>query len=194
MSFASTLRQSVSSSSRVLRRHSSSQAQKTEAPHALSPQKMRALISLYHQSDTFITPENLSERIDVAFTGSSRDTALASPYLQAGLETLRLFYKQANAAPKFSEWDREREKIAVKKTTQGKTDWNAAQYSEREWKILEALYGVDASGHTDPLPGLEALEELEGGEIGLPPGELVVEDDSEDYTSSLRDEVPRTDP
>jgi len=31
--------------------------------------KMRALVSLYHQSDAFITPENLSDAIDETFTG-----------------------------------------------------------------------------------------------------------------------------
>ncbi|KAF8573944.1 hypothetical protein K439DRAFT_1552471 [Ramaria rubella] len=34
----------------------------------LPPAKLRALITLYHPSSTFITPANLSQRIDLAFT------------------------------------------------------------------------------------------------------------------------------
>ncbi|KAJ4472258.1 hypothetical protein J3R30DRAFT_3218793, partial [Lentinula aciculospora] len=117
----------------------------------LSPEKMRALISLYHQSDTFITPENLSERIDQSFTTRARETLAFGPQ-QAGVDTLSHFHTQAKLAPKFSEWDREKMQF-------GNAAWSKATYSSREWKVVEALYGVDASGPLEPLPGLEALEE-----------------------------------
>ncbi|KAJ3926108.1 MAG: hypothetical protein NXY57DRAFT_906169 [Lentinula lateritia] len=152
---------------RQWRRHSSSQSRKPPAPHALSPQKMRALISLYHQSETFITPENLSERIDQAFTGEK--TGNLAFRSQPGIDTLSTFYNEAKSAPKFSEWDREKIKF-------GHGVWSQATYSRREWKVIEALYGVDASGSLEPLPGLEALEEGDEGNIGLPPSEVVVDE------------------
>ncbi|GAW01850.1 hypothetical protein LENED_003471 [Lentinula edodes] len=106
---------------------------------------MRALISLYHQSETFITPENLSERIDQAFTGEK--TGNLAFRSQPGIDTLSTFYNQAKLAPKFSEWDRE-------KMGFGYGVWSQATYSRREWKVIEALYGVDASGSLEPLPAI----------------------------------------
>ena len=38
---------------------------------------MRALISLYHQAEDFITPENLSQEIDNAFAFKLTSTAIA---------------------------------------------------------------------------------------------------------------------
>ncbi|KIK65498.1 hypothetical protein GYMLUDRAFT_125635, partial [Collybiopsis luxurians FD-317 M1] len=125
---------------------------KPPAPHALSRDKMRALISLYHQSDTFITPENLSYRIDQAFTGKRRENELFAPIQQPGLSSLQYFRRQAELAPTFSEWDQEKKRFVA-------GSWSESSYSGREWKVIEALYGVDASGRLQPLPGLEALEE-----------------------------------
>ncbi|KAG2077645.1 hypothetical protein BDR04DRAFT_560521 [Suillus decipiens] len=44
----------------VFKRHISRAASKHHV-------RMRALVSLYHQCDTFVTPENLSQKIDEAF-------------------------------------------------------------------------------------------------------------------------------
>lgn len=46
-------------------RRSVSSKAKLQSPH---DRKMEALVSLYHQANTFITPENLSVAIDQAFT------------------------------------------------------------------------------------------------------------------------------
>ncbi|KAI9574913.1 hypothetical protein HD554DRAFT_125082 [Boletus coccyginus] len=46
-------------------RRSISSKAKFQSPH---DKRMEALVSLYHQSNTFITPENLSAVIDQAFT------------------------------------------------------------------------------------------------------------------------------
>ncbi|KAF5393872.1 hypothetical protein D9757_000223 [Collybiopsis confluens] len=169
---ASTLQRSALTSLRILRRYSSSQGTTSRAPHALSPEKMRALISLYHQTDTFVTPETLSERIDLAFTGRKREDDLMTPLQQASVSTLNYFRRQTELAPKFSEWDQE------KAHYRGET-WSQSNYSPREWKVVEALYGVDASGRFQPLPGLEALEEGNGGNIGLPPSEVDINESAE---------------
>lgn len=52
-----------------LARSMSSKPNPQTPPHdfVLPPQKLRALVSLYHQSKSFITPENLDEAIDRAF-------------------------------------------------------------------------------------------------------------------------------
>ena len=43
-------------------------AQKEPRSFTLPPARLRALIALYHRSSSFITPANLSSRIDQAFT------------------------------------------------------------------------------------------------------------------------------
>ncbi|KAJ3723227.1 hypothetical protein C8R42DRAFT_775427 [Lentinula raphanica] len=170
LSLASQLRSSTSCSARVTR-HQLRHASRTikPAPHALSPEKMRALISLYHQSETYITPENLSERIDEAFTEKQTADKLAFGLQKAGVDNLSQFYTDAKLAPKFSEWNREKMRF-------GEGIWSKATYSRREWKVVEALYGVDASGPLEPMPGLEALEEGEDAKIGLPPEEVVIKE------------------
>ncbi|KAI0069048.1 hypothetical protein BV25DRAFT_1817986 [Artomyces pyxidatus] len=49
-------------------RHVSNKPSTSPPSFSLPPQKLRALISLYHESEGFITPENLDARIDLAFT------------------------------------------------------------------------------------------------------------------------------
>jgi hypothetical protein len=66
---------------RIFRRYNSSRrgpSEKGVDPCAVAPDKMRALIELYHQSNTFITPENLSRRIDEAFIDPDTHSSLAA--------------------------------------------------------------------------------------------------------------------
>lgn len=58
------LKKSCRSLALTCRRNASSKA-KLQSPH---DKRMEALVSLYHQSNTFITPENLSTVIDQVFT------------------------------------------------------------------------------------------------------------------------------
>ncbi|KAF8581338.1 hypothetical protein K439DRAFT_1354202, partial [Ramaria rubella] len=44
----------------------------------LPPAKLWALITLYHPSSTFITPANLSQRIDLTFTDPLHSSQTAS--------------------------------------------------------------------------------------------------------------------
>ncbi|KAK7060319.1 hypothetical protein VNI00_001084 [Paramarasmius palmivorus] len=128
---------------------SSPSASATKKSYFLTPEKKRALISLYHQSDTFITPENLSSRIDEAFIKKEKDILSH----QVTSRDLNMLVEEKRRAPKFREWNREK-----RGTTGG--NWSA-QTTHREWKVIEALYGVDASDRHNAMPGLEALEEFE---------------------------------
>ncbi|KAF8639868.1 hypothetical protein AX17_001123 [Amanita inopinata Kibby_2008] len=133
----------------------------------LPPAKMRALVSLYHQADTFITPENLSQRIDEAFVlreenngmlmigGPSvadwRETALLTlPQLREALEAQR-------EAPRVMEPDREMRMMARESLPYGST-WSDRR-TVRERKVMEVLYGVERVKGGEMLPGLEVLLE-----------------------------------
>ncbi|KAG7449125.1 uncharacterized protein BT62DRAFT_929115 [Guyanagaster necrorhizus] len=112
----------------------------------LPPQKLRALISVYHGTESFVTPENLSERIDDAFTRSAGGTALNSFKKYDNLRKLRLAQREM---AKLWEWDRQ-------------ISFGNPAMEEREARIIEALYGVDTS---DPLycryPGLDLLQDAD---------------------------------
>ncbi|KAJ8086358.1 hypothetical protein PM082_005181 [Marasmius tenuissimus] len=161
MASCSALRR-VSTTARIMRRHASTSSAKTPSNAAststksyfLTPEKKRALISLYHQSDTFITPENLSDKIDEAFIKRRRGGDAPSMFntTVTNVELLGLAGEQKRA-PKFSEWDRER------RGTVGVSQWSGGA-SPREWRVIEALYGVDESDGQNAMPGLEALEEF----------------------------------
>jgi hypothetical protein len=116
---------------------------------------MRALISLYHQSDTFITPENLSKRIDDTFVPQETQTGigrLSGDSLKDLTNALNALRKQ----PKLSDWDRE---AIVTRTSE--LPWSSRK-GVREWQVIEALYGVDIPPSREVLPGLEVLEESAG--------------------------------
>ncbi|THV03327.1 hypothetical protein K435DRAFT_775012 [Dendrothele bispora CBS 962.96] len=155
---AKTLQQ-ASSHSRLFRRHLFSSSPSFNQPkiaHSLPPEKMRALISLYHQADTFITKENLSDRIDEAFTGLSKYPGL--PVNVPGFSELNEQVWKQQTAPKFSEWDMERALSGATAVPTSDGYWSGS-LSMRDWKVVEALYGVDVSDSKSVMPGLEALEE-----------------------------------
>ncbi|KAL0580773.1 hypothetical protein V5O48_001238 [Marasmius crinis-equi] len=152
----------VSTPARIIRRHVSSDA-KSSTPsksYFLTPEKKRALVSLYHQSDTFITPENLSERIDEAFLKNKSGDLQHLFNSRVTTRELEHLVREQENAPKFSEWDRDR-KALVRVGVQ----WSGSTLP-REWRVIEALYGVDASDSRNAMPGLEALEEFVQTEEG----------------------------
>jgi hypothetical protein len=114
---------------------------------------MRALISLYHQSDTFITPENLSQRIDDTFIPQETQTGLGHSFGD-GYKDLTIALNDMRRKPKLRDWDRE----TVPARMADKTQWSSSK-GGREWKVIEALYGVDITPSREVFPGLEALEE-----------------------------------
>ncbi|KAF8897310.1 hypothetical protein BD779DRAFT_1490145 [Infundibulicybe gibba] len=138
----------------ILKRHVSSRAPNPQSHRSLPSAKMRALISLYHQSDTFVTPENLSQRIDEAFLPES---PTATIHTSVTLKDLENALTDRRTAPRVSEWDME----SVGRTLlPGDADigWSALR-AAREMKVIEALYGVDTTNPRAVFPGLEVLEE-----------------------------------
>jgi len=113
---------------------------------------MRALISLYHQSESFITPENLSDRIDSAFTTSNDPlTRVFNP--SSRLDDLRNLVKERRLQARFAEsGPAETGRRLLRTSTMG-SDWEESN-AAREQKVVDALHGVDGG-----KPGLEVLEE-----------------------------------
>lgn len=118
---------------------------------ALTPAKMRALISLYHQAETFITPENLSERIDEAFLSEKPYGDLSTATTVRDLDTT---LAARRAAPKLSQSS---DKAASSFSHFGDS-WSTKR-SQREEKVIETLYGVDLSRPGAVLPSFEVLQD-----------------------------------
>lgn len=139
-----------------IRRHVSSKASPVQSHHTLPSAKMRALISLYHQADTFITPENLLQRIDDAFVPQILDSGLARRNVT--LQDLKGVLNSQRKAPKISDWDQEA--VVSRKYSEGGAigQWSSLKTS-RELKVIEALYGVDTTHPQKILPGLEVVLE-----------------------------------
>ena len=125
--------------------------------------KLRALISLYHQADSWVTPENLLQKIDEAFV-ETKSRALSSGREEnmVSVPDMKNYIKLRRGAPKIAQWDSSSSGNDDSATSQ----WSESGKSKRDLKVLEALYGVTAFDHSSTkisqafLPGLEALQEL----------------------------------
>lgn len=126
---------------------------------SLPPQKLRTLVSLYHQAEHFITRENLSQRIDDAFvlrgngpTGQGI-TMRMSP--ETPLSLIRLNVEAQKRMPKF---DEPNQAIARQNNPYVKAGmmWSDMR-SPREMEVFQALYGVEGRGR----PGYDVLKDEE---------------------------------
>ncbi|KAJ3500056.1 hypothetical protein NLJ89_g9960 [Agrocybe chaxingu] len=120
----------------------------------LPPPKMRALISLYHQADSWITPDNLLQRIDAAFVPPASEE-FEIPYAIT-LDELQGELNNIKKAPKMVQHD------ALPRDSSRRADpkksWSD-QRSKRESMVFEALYGVNFDHSGRVMPGLEVLQE-----------------------------------
>ncbi|TFK56054.1 hypothetical protein OE88DRAFT_1731686 [Heliocybe sulcata] len=120
-----------------------------QSPDGLSSKKLAALISLYHEADTFITKDNLDEAIDKAF--------LQAPRLSAVFREEQTYYDLQTRAvkrqgmPKTAEW------LVADDTAFMMPDksWREYTKTRREIAVAEALYGTSHARK----PGLEALKD-----------------------------------
>lgn len=131
---------------------------KVKSHRTLPAAKMRALVSLYHQADSWITPENLLQKIDDAFVPTISPTQyLTLPSLPAqegiALRDLTSAANQLKTSPKMAQLEAE--------PSYRRTSEKGLTMSKREKKMFEALYGVKVTG-LGVLPGLEVLEEMKG--------------------------------
>jgi hypothetical protein len=115
---------------------------------------MRALVSLYHQCETFITPENLDDRIDYAFIRASGSLAVPDkPDHFTSYVELENAENMREKIPRISEYSPPSDSRSY---TRGRSDdyWSDFQ-NPREREVVEALYGsVDQT-----KPGWDILEE-----------------------------------
>ncbi|RPD61891.1 hypothetical protein L226DRAFT_613251 [Lentinus tigrinus ALCF2SS1-7] len=118
----------------------------------LPADKMRILVELYHQSEKFITKENLSEAIDQAFIYAHVEkTSQLNPETPfAALETEVMYHRQS---PKFAPPNEVRPISQSADADVKNRDW-CFQRGPREAAIMSTLYGVaDGNG----LPHYDAL-------------------------------------
>lgn len=117
----------------------------TPSATQLPPEKMRALISLYHQSRDFISPANLSDKIDEVF---AKDFYANSTSFAAYWNLVDMVSERKNA-PVIGN-PNTREQIQPH-------GWATGPAAKREQMVFDALYGVDGD-----MPGLETLLDEEG--------------------------------
>ncbi|KAJ7507529.1 hypothetical protein B0H11DRAFT_128529 [Mycena galericulata] len=144
----------------------SSAANVVREPHSvnLSPEKMRALIAMYHQAETFVTRENLETKIDEAFTQHINDLAIDRTSLS--LRDFEDLLSRREEAPTVSEWNAGPATFRPMATLEGGSEKGGGKMSmwshlgvSRDSKVIEALYGVETLGSGVALPGLDALED-----------------------------------
>lgn len=109
-------------------------------PH-LTPAKLRALISIYHSSANFITPQNLSAAIDTAFAG---DPDIVETREREGQ------YRQLHETVRRRESQTEMSRWGSQGWGGGSSSpiWND-RTGTREKQVREALYGSAAEGKPD---------------------------------------------
>lgn len=127
------------------------------ASHASLPDaKMRALISLYHQAGSFITEENLVERIDEAFAYKNLSSQIYNHHYQITMDDLKKVVAREKQSPRLT---------SVSGMMRGSSrDADVGQafsdaLDRRDVKMIEALYGVDRSDGQRFLPGLDAVRD-----------------------------------
>ncbi|KNZ79925.1 hypothetical protein J132_08583 [Termitomyces sp. J132] len=154
MSLSNLIRRPVRSVT-ILCRHGSSAASKSRPPRMLPDEKLRALVSLYHQADSFITLDNLSDRIDAAFTGHS--TINLGSYTSS-VKSMRDDLERRRMEARVTEWDKATANSSrdVDNYSQG---WSRIK-KRREIRVKHALHGMSDEGD---LPGLEVVKDgIEG--------------------------------
>ncbi|KIP12845.1 hypothetical protein PHLGIDRAFT_113433 [Phlebiopsis gigantea 11061_1 CR5-6] len=115
----------------------------------LPPAKMRALISLYHNADRFITPATLSQSIDEAFIKKVDQYYSSNEISRSELE---YDLKDRRALPRIGEG---KEQLANKQIATDQRNIWSGQESVRENEVRSALFGMTGRGR----PGWEVLEE-----------------------------------
>jgi len=162
----------------------------------LPPPKMRALISLYHQADSWVTPENLLQKIDEAFVPSDAvSLELATTERvenMVSVSDLKNSISLMRNAPNMAQWDSSSPGGGNRYSPS--SEWSESGKNRRDLKVIEALYGVQATtfDHDSTnisqlfLPGFEVLQESSSSPI--PTHEHDDDGEAEDLQDLLRPE------
>jgi hypothetical protein len=118
-------------------------------PHdfVLPPKKLRALVSLYHQSKSFITPENLDEAIDRAFAEPPSVRVFGRRLVD--WPSLRLEVKERDRLSKFGLPETLNSVLSM---------YEVGYHEDRERRVeqvFDAMYGTLEADK----PGLELLQD-----------------------------------
>lgn len=144
MSLTAAIRHSLNPT-RLIRRYTSSRARD---PTAVAPDRMRALVELYHQTESFITHENLSKRIDDAFLGTT-DSPVLSTYSDETRRMLERKMRDKQRKPRLAG-------VELDNAYSPGQEWSSSERS-RSGALRAALEG--SSETFSSLPGLAMLEE-----------------------------------
>ncbi|KAJ7047036.1 hypothetical protein C8F04DRAFT_987430 [Mycena alexandri] len=126
----------------------------------LTSEKMRALVDMYHQSETFVTKENLDDRIDKAFTHQQH--TLHNERTGLSYRDLDHRLKARKDAPSVKAWDSGASDFNFQPSTGiDMRLWSSSEVALRDSKVIEALYGVEILGQSKGLPGWDAVNENE---------------------------------
>ncbi|KAF8505497.1 hypothetical protein F5888DRAFT_442269 [Russula emetica] len=133
-----------------LARSMSSKPNPQTPPHdfVLPPKKLRALVSLYHQSKSFVTTENLDEAIDRAFAEPPSVRVFGNRRL-VDWPSLRLEVKERDRLSKFG---------LPETLNSVLTMYEVGHYEERERRVEQVFDAMYGTLETDK-PGLELLQD-----------------------------------
>ncbi|KAJ6539124.1 hypothetical protein B0H19DRAFT_1177241 [Mycena capillaripes] len=122
----------------------------------LSPEKMRALIAMYHQAETFVTKDNLDEKIHDAFV---RRTALVNERTSLSLSDFKQLQRTCEDAPAVAEWNALASFNPQYDARDTGPSWSDRTHGVRDSKVIEALYGVEILAGKATLPGWDTLND-----------------------------------
>lgn len=158
MSFARGLRTALRQSAPQARHNSSAASASSAAAAArklgLPPEKLRALISLYHESGSFITKENLDDHIDKEFGKLGIGQFDGRPTERYKLDLDRELAERRRE-PRFGSKVRMADGSGY--STLRRRRWSSGDETEREKRVYAALFGTDMQ--ETRKPGLEILRE-----------------------------------
>ncbi|KAI0829486.1 hypothetical protein BC628DRAFT_1417198 [Trametes gibbosa] len=121
----------------------------------LPDEKLRVLVSLYHQAGTFITKENLSQAIDQAFTDPVRLLQTSALHPETPFHYLEAELGSRRALPKFGKANSALARSNAPHVHSGES-WSDRR-PIRERAVMTTLYGVLGRGR----PGLDAVRDEE---------------------------------
>jgi hypothetical protein len=105
---------------------------------------MRALVSLYHQCDSFITPENLSQKIDEAFVPQSNIINGSPNFEQRSYAELRRLVVEREQQPRHVFTKGGKPSSVALRVLLASSSPNSEQ--QRTARATEALLGVGTDG------------------------------------------------
>lgn len=111
---------------------------------------------MYHQADTFITQDNLLDKINEALLKEpARDGSLPEPKMPTQNQMYAVMERRRDA-PRLT--DMSDESRMLKNAADYDSLWSSVSKASRERRVVEALYGVNMSSKKGARPGLEAVE------------------------------------